>query len=99
MRNSFRTTITRAFVRLRRQGYFCRSNFGFSVSAGWDLITWEQAEKAVFYTYQDRLYANHGSIYLAWSGDAQEICDALRDEGLMVEHDGSKDVRIKVLEV
>jgi hypothetical protein len=33
---------------------------------------------------------------LAWSGNAQFICETLRDAGLEVRHDGSDNSRIEI---
>lgn len=97
MDNEFRKRLTRAFIFLRRNGYFASHNFACCRSCSWDEIEWEEADHAVFYHDQDEASAAEtGDVYLVWQGDAELIREALEVEGLIVEHDGTEATRILV---
>lgn len=91
--------IKSAFKKLRKQGYFCRCTFKCCQSCGWASVPEGKGDKVVFFHRQDASSAKqdrNGGVFLAWSGDAAEICKAMLAEGLHVEHDGSEFRRIKV---
>jgi hypothetical protein len=93
----FKTKVKDAFVALRKQGYQCRMNFMCCQSCGWAALSTE-GERAVFWHRQDTEGYNdqEPGLYMAWSGDGNEIKKALEDAGLKVEWDGTRDGRIWV---
>lgn len=89
--------VANAFADLSEQGYFARSNWGFSISDGLDQVPDNRQDRYVFFHAQDTDAAiETGDLYLAWAGDPIVIGDALRRNGLTVVHDGSQEVRIEV---
>jgi hypothetical protein len=107
MENNMNTTTTikqkvnNAFRQLRKIGYFARQDFWCCQSCAWNAVP-EENKKVVFYHHQDNdAWGKSGSLkddlYLAWSGDSEEICQILRNNGLQVFHDGSENTRIKIL--
>ncbi len=92
-----RDAIRTAFKSLRGRGYFCRMNFTCCMTCAWYEVPEGREGKVVFYHRQDAQHlAEDGCCMLGWSGDGQEICDALREAGLKVEWNGSADTRIQV---
>jgi hypothetical protein len=80
--------ITAAFKDLKKLGYFAEQDFMCCQSCGWAAVPDGQASRAVFYHAQDAEafeQPNPQGIYLAWSGDADEICKVLEARGLDVE--------------
>lgn len=94
--------ITNAFRELRKKGYFARQNFWCCQNCAWNAMTDEQAEKAVFYHRQDADSFDEYNeelerdLYLAWSGNCEEIVKVLRKHGLKVLHDGDESKRIMI---
>jgi hypothetical protein len=98
MKLEFRKSLTRAFKNLRKQGYFASHNFACCATCSWDLVSWDQADHAVFYHDQDKSSADKtNEVWLYWQGDLAVIRKAIEDEGLIVEHDGSPSTRIKAV--
>ena len=104
-------SIAKAFAVLREKGYFAEMDFQCCQSCGWASVP-EGQEKVVFYHDQDRFAFgedcgeepndnHHGNLvhplYIAWSGDAEEIIESLSQQGLETEWDGSPDTRIVIL--
>lgn len=91
------TNLSKAFVELRRNGYFARQKFMCCQSCGWAALSDEEAKKAVFYHNQDYIDLKNGDdLYLAWSGDGEFICDTLESFGMNVKWDGDNSDRIMV---
>lgn len=101
----FKDALTLAFRALRKKGYLARQNFmccgGCAGSALGD--RWEQKHgkdvpaKGVYYHRQDNeRIPDTCETYLGWGGDGEEICAALREQGLRVEWDGTEMQRILV---
>lgn len=91
--------VDRAFLELRKIGYFAKQNFKCCQSCGWAEVP-EDADKVVFYHAQDNEAWNDDGeldfpLYLAWSGDAKEIMSCF--EGVNMDWDGDNEKRIKVL--
>ena len=87
--------ITAAFKALRKHGYTTRQNFSCCSSCAWYELGEEgKAEKVVFYNRQSGAALRDGRsrfrrrgpqyLYLNWSGDANQICEALEAQGLTV---------------
>ncbi len=89
------TNLTLAFKSLRKQGYFARQNFMCCQSCGWAAVPEGKEEKVVFFHRQDAECLKEGRpVYLAWSGNGKEICDVLKDHGMVVDWNGNQDTRI-----
>lgn len=109
---SHRAAIRTAFRRLRSHGAFARMNFECCSSCAWYQVGHEPSNSnrtVVFYNQQsdNAFYSNHRRgrartdtlqrpLYLQWHGDAQQIIDALRAEGLDVEWEGTTTKAIMV---
>lgn len=102
--------IAKAFAKLREKGYFAQMHFSCCQSCGWAEVPEGQEDKVVFYHGQDRFafgeeYGeddnNRGTLvhplYLAWSGDPEEIIQCLSQQGLETEWDGTPETRIAIL--
>lgn len=90
------TNLTIAFKDLRKKGYFARMNFLCCQSCAWKAVP-QDAEKVVFYHDQDADNLKEGmDLYLAWSGDANEIINILSRRGLICEWNGDAGKRIMV---
>jgi hypothetical protein len=89
------TNITVAFKSLRKLGYFARQNFMCCQSCGWAAVPEGKDEKVVFFHQQDAGCMKAGRpLYLAWSGDGNQICNMLREHGMEVVWDGTNNTRI-----
>jgi Domain of unknown function (DUF6891) len=103
--------IAKAFAVLRKKGYFAEMHFQCCQSCGWAAVP-DGQDKVVFYHDQDGFAFGeqdgdeHGDnnrgtlvhpLYVAWSGDAEEIIETLSQQGLETEWDGSLDTRIAIL--
>ena len=91
--------VNKAFLELRKIGYFAEQNFSCCQNCGWAEVP-EDAEKVVFYHAQDNEAWNGDGeldhdLYLAWSGDANEIMSCF--EGVNMNWDGNEHTRIKIL--
>lgn len=83
--------VERALDRLRQEGYFCAQDWKCCCTCGWAEISWEDAEKAVWYHRQKRESAIvDGDLYLIWTGDATLIRSAFEAEGFATDHNGSQ---------
>lgn len=92
-----RDAIKAAYRELRRQGYFCRSNFWCCSTCACAAIPDGRAGKYVFYHRQDAQDIDRlGRCYLAWAGDGREIVAALTRAGLKAQWDGRAETRILV---
>ncbi len=92
----FNGRLAKAFASLRKQGFIAKMNHACCQSCGWAAIP-EDANNVVFFHAQDYdTYLEDGELYLAWHGDSQAICDALKQQRLLAVHDGSKETRILV---
>ena len=86
-----------AFRQLRKAGYFAMQDFWCCSTCGWASVPEEKQDRAVFYHRQDTPdIKEFGNVHLAWSGDGEEICNILRENGLTVKWDGSANKRILV---
>ena len=96
MKSVFQGRIAKAFADLRKQGFVAKMNHACCQNCGWAAID-EDEDNAVFFHAQDYdSYLEEGELYLAWRGDSKAICTAIRDQGLIAEHDGSENNRILV---
>jgi hypothetical protein len=94
--------VERALDRLRQKGYFCAQDWKCCCTCGWDEISWEDAEKAVWYHRQHRDDAIvGGDLYFIWTGDATLIRAAFEAEGFATDHNGSqqKCIVVKTLSI
>lgn len=95
--------VAEAFKKLKELGYFAEEDFWCCQSCAWNAMSDEEAEKAVFYHHQDNDAWDEdeceleSDLYLAWSGNSEEICNVLKECGLQVKHDGSEGSRIIIL--
>jgi hypothetical protein len=93
-----KSNLTKAFAALRKAGYFAKQNFWCCQTCGWAAVPDEQAEKAVFYHNQDNDRKKEGKPFmLAWSGDGNQICKILNDNGIKTNWSGDEDNRIEVI--
>lgn len=91
-----RRKVQKAFVDLRRKGYFARMNWKCCMGCGFAAIP-EQTQKAVFYHAQDaETLRRSGRLFIAWDGSAAEVRQSLESAGLVVTHDGSEHTRFLV---
>lgn len=61
------------------------------------LVPDEKSDKAVFFHSQDAMdLKKTGNVYLAWSGDGNEIVEIIKKHGMEVEWDGTVEKRIFV---
>ena len=93
--NHFKKDLTQAFKELRKLGYFARQNFMCCQSCAWSSVPEEKEDKVVFYHRQDTPDVMYGSVYLAWSGNGNEIVEIM-SKYFNVEWDGSTSTRIRV---
>ena len=93
--NHFKKDLTQAFKELRKLGYFARQNFMCCQSCAWSAVPEEKEDKVVFYHRQDTPDVKYGSVYLAWSGNGNEIVEIM-SKYFNVEWDGSESTRIRV---
>ena len=94
--------LNNAFRELRKQGYFARQNFYY-----WR--KWREIPEAnkgltkyVFYHHQDNKkikngFIEKGGMYVAWSGDGNQIVDIISQTALRAYWNGDKDKRILIL--
>jgi hypothetical protein len=72
-----RDKVRKAFVALRKRGFFARMNFWCCQTCGWAAVP-EGRDNVVFYHAQDKETMNkHGVLWLAWSGDGAAIVQEL----------------------
>jgi hypothetical protein len=92
-----------AFDQLREDGYFAEPGgdcgapyWTCCMTCGQDELP-DGTENYVFYHMQDADHLREfGNCYLAYGGDADHIVRRLKEAGLVVEWNGSRDTRIKV---
>jgi len=95
--NKNKLLVNKGFRNLRKLGYVAHQDFWCCSTCGWAALTDEEANKAVFYHHQDKQsMIETGKLYLAWSGDGNEIVKLFTDLGLKVVWDGSKKKRILI---
>ncbi len=95
-----RERVAAGFRTLRKQGYAARMGFMCCGTCAADAL--KDSDKTAFYSEQSNdSYSKGGklkeSLYISWSGDVDEIAEALQAEGLIVGHnngDGSKCVEV-----
>lgn len=88
--------IRAAFTVLRNKGYFAVANLACCHSCAIDLVP-DDADKWAYGTDNDLMNLDDGhSFSIGWGGDASEIVDALKAQGLDASHDGDHEVRIFV---
>lgn len=93
---SVRRRISNAFRALRAKGYVCKSAWKCCMCCG-NAAMPEGTTKCVFYHKQDAATLREtGSTWLVWTGDADEIIEALRAVNLTVAWSGSASARIHV---
>lgn len=90
--------LTKAFVNLRRDGYFARKNWMCCQNCGAHEVP-DEYENYVFYHCQDAdLLKEENKTYLAWSGDGDLIKQRCEEAGLYVVWDGTVETRLLVSE-
>ena len=90
--------LTKAFARLRRDGYFARKKWMCCQNCGVHAVP-EQYENFVFYHVQDDDNLKESNqTYLSWCGDGQLIRQRCEEVGLNVVWDGTEETRILVSE-
>jgi len=93
--------VNKVFRLLRKAGYFAQQDYWCCQNCAWNAMTGEQAEKAVFYHHQDndawKDKELKEKLYLAWSGDGNEIVNIIHSVGLETEWDGTENNRIQIL--
>lgn len=100
-----RNLIASAFRDLRNIGFIAKANFMCCQGCGWADIRnsgGNEGSNIVFYHKQDgERFDRNGSlresIYIAHQGDTMKAVDALRLKGLIVQWDGKREHRIKIL--
>lgn len=99
----FRQMLTRGFANARDRGYFARQSWKCCQSCGCAAVPFENRDGYVFYHAQDAARiadderaGRPPSVYLAWSGDGEEISKCFLEAGLAVEWNGSEARRIRV---
>lgn len=95
--NKQKTKLNKCFAKLRKLGYFAKQNYYCCSGCGWSAIDNDKREKVVFYHRQDYDYMlETGKVYLAWSGNGEEIKKVFIDAGFKVEWSGDKGKRILI---
>lgn len=92
------TKLSAAFIGLRKHGYFARQNWACCDTCGWYNIPEGKSSKTVFYNQQasKRFRLGH-NLFLAWSGDGDEICKVIESAGLQALWSGSELEKIEVV--
>lgn len=91
--------ITKAFRKLRNDGYFARRNWLCCQSCGCAAVPEEHSETYVFFHAQDADYLKEqNKTYLAWNGNGNLIRQRCEEVGLHVVWSGSEAERILVSE-
>jgi hypothetical protein len=89
--------INKALQTLDREGYFTSRWLADCRTCGWAQIDDVTAKKAVFTTDQSEDSAKKdGALYFDWAGNGKKISKAFTDQGLTVEWNGKKTMRIIV---
>jgi hypothetical protein len=92
-----RSRLDAAFEQLRADGYFARPDWQCCQSCGVHKIPDENADRYVFYHAQDAdMMREYGECFLNWSGDTTHIKRRLKEAGLAVKWDGTRETRMKV---
>lgn len=93
-----------AFRELRKLGFVAKQNFSCCQGCAWSELSslTPEPENVVFYHNQDydafdkqTKNLEHG-IYLAWSGNGQQIVDVFTSHGYEVEWNGTENERILI---
>jgi hypothetical protein len=96
---SIKEKIKKAFIILRKQGYFARINFKSCQGQAWDNIP-KTFENVVYYHHADETSLKEfGYIYIGWktkNWDASNIVNVFKSVGLTVDWNGDKDRRIYI---
>lgn len=91
------TKISQAFRALRKKGYFAKQNFWCCQSCAWADVP-KGSDKVVFYHAQDlQDLRKTGDVYIAWSGDGNQIREEFERVGCTVQWDGSQEKRMKII--
>jgi hypothetical protein len=89
--------INKAFRELRKIGYFARQNFWCCQSCALYAIPEDKSEKYVFYHKQNGKDKWYGKPFcLSWAGNATEIINIFKNNGIEVEWNGNSDTRLKI---
>ena len=90
--------IERAFEVLRKEGFVAEQNWKCCQGCGMAALP-KGTEKYVFYHAQDEEnLMDNSTVFLAFGGGGTKIADALINEGLIVNWNGSESMRIQVLD-
>jgi len=97
----FRNKIEKAFENLRKKGYSAKMDCGDCLTGGreeiLELCKKEGTQKAIFFHDQDAWDIKDWFLCnMAWIGDANEIIDCFKEQGLETEWEGSELYRIIV---
>jgi hypothetical protein len=91
-----RNKIKKAFLGLRKWGYFAEMDFECCTSCAHAAIP-EGTTKYIYYNRQTtEFWRQSGKLELSWGGDSIEIVWQLRKAGLNVWHDGKQQAFIIV---
>lgn len=96
---STKQQLNQAFRELRKAGYFARQNFWCCSSCACADIPQAYGNKFVFYHKQAGENLQHeGQCYLQWGmdGNAHEIVDILRKNGVQASWEGSENNAILI---
>ena len=88
-----------AFNQLRRNGYLTRSGGWICCSSCGHAELAKQSTNGKWVFWHAQSHSNlieDAEVYLAWSGDGDEICAALRETGLTVDWNGTRQRAIGV---
>jgi hypothetical protein len=88
-----------AFKQLRSRGYLARSGRWICCTNCGHAELAKQSTNGKWVFWHDQSHDNlneHARVYLAWNGDGDEICAALRETGLTVEWNGKEQMAIGV---
>jgi hypothetical protein len=92
--------LDKLFRDFRKAGYFAKQDFWCCQSCAWSAVP-DKVTKTVFYHNQDAEAIVDGelvrSLYLAWKGNGEEICNIIRANGMRAEWNGSEDKRIEIV--
>jgi hypothetical protein len=90
--------LTKAFQALRKKGYFAKQNFWCCSSCGWFGVPKDNEKKVVFYHNQDNDDKKKGKpFHIAWAGDANEIMETFKENGVETSWTGSPAQRILIV--
>ena len=88
------------FKDLRKEGFTARMSFMCCRSCAWSKLGNEgkkDNDNIVFFSSQSS--ADDTYLYLSWSGNAEKICKAAEENGLLAVWNGEKDRSIMLIDI